>query len=129
MVRLGSMKSFIYASNLGFPRRGAYYNFLNTRTFRYIVGFIVILFDVLSISSLAKLLSISKGKVTALLRFLHVIRDDYSCTKDELCKTKAWSADTFWKPENMLIVSSCGSFFGGKKSTYGFCRLDICTTQ
>lgn len=58
-----------------------------------------------------------------------VIRDDFSCTKDKECKTKAWSADTVWKPENVLIVSSCGGFFGGKKGICGFGRLDLCIIQ
>jgi len=35
-----------------------------------------------------------------------VARDDYSCTKDQPCKTKA----------------CCGSFFEGKKGTCGFGR-------
>ena len=35
-----------------------------------------------------------------------VARDDYSCTKDQPCKTEA----------------CCGGFFGGKKGTCGFGR-------
>ena len=43
--------------------------------FRYVVGSVVILSDVLSIPALAKLLSISENKVTASLRFLHSLLD------------------------------------------------------
>ncbi len=76
-------------------------------TFRYIVGSIVILFDVLSIPSLAKLLSISEGNVIASLRFLHSliyiprdldspIRLLHHSFRDFLLDCRRCSSESFW---------------------------------
>ncbi len=76
-------------------------------TFRYIVGSIVILFDVLSIPSLAKLLSISEGKVMASLRFLRSliniprdldapIRLLHPSFRDFLLDSQRCSSQSFW---------------------------------